>query len=64
MTQDPADRQSMCELTTPTLTNLEWALSPARIELSEAALTKLQEQLDAPAKANERLSKAAKRHGR
>jgi len=64
VTQDPRGAQPVCELTTPTLTTLEWALSAEKLELPEAALAKMQELVDAPAKPSERLLAAARRHGR
>ncbi len=64
VSQDPRGLQALCELTTPTLTTLEWALSSEKLELPEAALKKMQELVDAPPKPSERLRAAAKRHGR
>ena len=64
MTQDASGSHPLCELTTPTLTTLEWALSSERIELPDAALVKAQELIDAPAKPSARLRAAAKRHAR
>jgi hypothetical protein len=63
-TQDPRGSQALCELTTPTLTTLEWALASRELELSDAALTKMQEMVETPAKPGERLRAAAKRHRR
>ena len=64
VTQDPMGSQAICELTTPTLTTLEWALPSEKLELPEAALAKMQELVEAPTKPSERLRAAAKRHGR
>ena len=64
VTQDQRGSQPLCELTTPTLTTLEWALSSKKLDLPEAALVKMQQLVDAPAKPSERLRAAAKRHGR
>jgi uncharacterized protein (DUF1778 family) len=49
---------------TPTLTALEWALSPDKLELPDAALAKMQEMVDAPAEPSARLRAAAKRRRR
>lgn len=62
VTQDPSGGQALCELTTPTLTTLEWALASETLALPEAALAKMQQQLDAPAKPGAKLRAAAKRH--
>lgn len=64
VTQDPRGSRALCELTTPTLTMLEWALSSEKLELPDAALAKMKEIVDAPAKPNARLHAAAKRHRR
>ena len=64
VTQDSRGSQALCELTTPTLTTLEWALSSAKLELPDAALEKMQELVDAPTQPSDRLRAAAKRHGR
>ena len=64
MTVDPQNTHVVCELMTPTLAVLEWALRPERLELSDAALTKMQELADAPAEPSPRLRAAAKRRGR
>jgi hypothetical protein len=64
ITQDPRGLQPLCELTTPTLTTLEWALSAEKLELPEAALARMQALVDAQAKPSDLLRAAAKRHGR
>lgn len=63
VTQDPSGAHPQCELSTPTLTTLEWALSSEKLELPESALAKMQELVDAPPEPSARLRKAAKRHG-
>jgi hypothetical protein len=64
LTVDPQSVHAACELVTPTLAALEWSLKPAKLELSEAALAKIQEVIKAPARPSERLRAAAKRrHG-
>lgn len=63
VTQDPRN-QAVCELMTPTLAALEWALSPDKLELPDAALAKMKEMVDAPAEPSARLRAAAKRRRR
>lgn len=62
LTVDPLNTQAACELMTPTLAALEWSLKPAKLDLSEAALVKIQEAVNAPARPSARLRAAAKRH--
>lgn len=64
VTQDRSGSRASCELTTPTLTALEWALSVEKLALPDAALAKMQEMVDAPAKPSARLRAAAKRRRR
>jgi hypothetical protein len=64
VTQNPTGSQAVCELTTPTLTTLEWALTSKNFTLPEAALAQMQELVDTPSTPGERLRAAAKRHGR
>lgn len=61
LTVDPQNSQAACELVTPTLAALEWALKPAKLQLSEAALVKIHEMVNAPTRPNVRLRAAAKR---
>jgi hypothetical protein len=61
---DPLNIETVCELMTPTLTAIEWALRPEKIELSDAALAKMHRMVDAPAKPSARLRAAAKRRRR
>ena len=63
VTQDPEGSQAICELTTPTLTTLEWALSSATLQLPGSALARMQELVDGEAKPSERLRAAASRRG-
>jgi len=60
-TVDPQNAQATCELVTPTLAALEWALRPGKLELPEAAVGKMHEMMAAPAKPSARLRAAAKR---
>ena len=64
VTVDPHNDQLVCELMTPTLAVLEWALRPEEIQLSEAGVAKMQELTDAPAETSPRLRRAAKRRNR
>lgn len=61
-TIDPHNAQATCELVTPTLAALEWALRPEKLELPETALAKMHEVMAAPARPSVRLRAAAKRH--
>lgn len=62
VTLDPNSSQPACELVTPTLSALEWALKPQRLELPAAALEKMQTLMDASPEPGPRLKAAAKRH--
>jgi len=64
VTLDPQNLQAACELMTPTLTAIEWALKPDKLELPDAALAKMQEMVDAPAEPSARLRAAAKHRRR
>lgn len=64
VTMDPNSSQPACELATPTLSALEWAMVPQKIQLSDKAMTKLNELATAAPKPSERLRTAAKRHPR
>ena len=62
VTVDPRSSSPACEMATPTLSALEWALQPTRLELSAEGLAKVRELVDAPPKPSARLRAAAKRH--
>lgn len=64
VTRDPTNAQAHCELTTRTLTMLEWAPSSRELQLPDAALVKVKALLDTPTKPGKRLDGAAKRHRR
>jgi len=64
VTLDPQNGHAVCELMTPTLTAIEWALEPEKLELPDAALAKMREMVDAPAEPSARLRAAAKRRRR
>jgi hypothetical protein len=59
---EPGGNQPVCELSTPTLTMLELAGRPAKLDVSAEELTKLNDLNEAPPKPTERLRKAARRH--
>jgi hypothetical protein len=53
--------QTECELATPTLTAIEWAMNPVRLNLSEEALLRMQELVSNPPKPAARMKAAASR---
>lgn len=59
VTLDPTSSQPACEIATPTLAALEWALKPERLELPPAALAKMQKLVEAPPAPGPRLKAAA-----
>lgn len=61
---DPQTSQPACELATPTITALEWAMNREKLELPPEALAKMKEMVEAPARPGARLKAAAKRHAR
>ena len=61
VTVDPSSSHAATEIATPTLTALEWAARPQKIELSPSALAKVKAELDAPRAPSARLANAAKR---
>jgi hypothetical protein len=64
VTVDPASRQPACEMVTPTLAALEWALHPQTLQLPPAALEKMRHLSVADSKPSPRLKAAAKRRRR
>jgi hypothetical protein len=62
VTLDPSSAHPACELATPTLSALEWAQKPEKLDLSAAALTRAQKLADAAPAPSPRLRAAAKRH--
>jgi len=62
VTMDPNGAQPACELSTPALSALEWALQPQTLQLPEHAVAKMQELMAQPAQPSTRLRAAAKRH--
>lgn len=63
VTMDPNSSAPACELATPTLAALEWALHSEKLELPAEALAKMQALADAAPAPSPRLRAAAKRHG-
>jgi hypothetical protein len=55
VTLDPRRSQPACELATPTLSALEWALQPEALMLPAEALGKMRELTEAAPKASPRL---------
>ena len=64
VTLDPRSSQPACEIATPTLAALEWALRPEKIELAPQALARMHELVEAAPEPSSRLRAAAKRHGK
>lgn len=62
VTVDPRSSQPACEIATPTLAALEWALKPEKIELAPQALARMQELAEAAPEPSPHLRAAAKRH--
>src|SRR6185369_2040571 len=62
VTIDPRSSQPACEMVTPTLAALEWALQPEKLELPAEALAKMHELVEAAPQPSPRLRAAAKRH--
>ena len=61
VTLDPGSSQPACEIATPTLAALEWAMKPASIHLPAEALAKMHALTDAAPQPSPRLRAAAKR---
>jgi hypothetical protein len=61
VTLDPRTSQPACELATPTLSALEWAMQPEKISLPAEALAKMHALTEASPKPSTRLRAAAKR---
>lgn len=62
VTLDPRTSQPACELATPTLSALEWALQPQKLALPAEALARMHALTETPPKPGSRLRAAAKRH--
>jgi hypothetical protein len=61
---DPRSSQPACEIATPTLAALEWAQKPEKLELSAAAVAKMQQMAESAPPPSPRLRAAAKRHAK
>lgn len=64
VTLDPESSAPACELATPTLAALEWALTPQRVKLPAEALAKMQRLAESPPAPGPRLKAAARRRGK
>ena len=64
VTLDPRALTPACELATPTLAALEWALRPEKLELPPQALAKMKARIESAPAPSPRLRAAAKRHGK
>lgn len=64
VTVEPGSSQPACELATPTLSALEWAMQPKELKLSPRAVAKVKALADKPPTPGPRLRAAAKRHAR
>ena len=62
VTLGPDQHEPACELATPTLSALEWAMNRQKLLVEAAELAKIDELIKAAPKANARLKAAAKRH--
>jgi hypothetical protein len=62
VTVDREGTEPRCELTTPTLSALEWAQKPAKLTLPAEAFAKIAELSADPPAPSHRLKTAAKRH--
>lgn len=61
VTLDVGSSQPACEIATPTLSALEWALSSEKLDLPPEALAKMNELAEAAPRPSPRLRAAAKR---
>ena len=61
VTVDLGSSQPVCEIATPTLSALEWALSSEKLDLPAEALAKMSELTEAAPRPGPRLRAAAKR---
>jgi hypothetical protein len=64
VTLEPGKSQPACELATPTLSALEWALAPEKLELPSSALTKIAKLTQPAPSPGPRLRADAKRRSR
>ena len=59
VTLDPRSSQPACEIVTPTLAALEWALRPEKLQLSAEALAKMRDLVESSPQPSPRLRAAA-----
>ena len=64
VTVEPGSSLPACELATPTLSALEWAMQPQELKLSPRAIAKVKALANHSAAPGARLRAAAKRHAR
>ena len=64
VTVEPGSSHPACELATPTLSALEWAMQPQELKLSPRAVAKVKALANNSATPGPRLRAAAKRHAR
>jgi len=64
VTLDPQSTHPACELATPTLAALKWALSSQKVQVPANALSKMRQLAEASPRPSPRLRAAAKRHAR
>jgi hypothetical protein len=61
VTVDPKGHEPACEIATPTLTALEWAARPARIDVPATELERIAAMVAAPKQPGAKLRQAARR---
>jgi len=61
VTMDPTGNDPVCEIATPTLTALEWAGRPTRIDVTPPELKRVAEMIETPKPPGAKLRQAAKR---
>ena len=64
VTLDPNSSAPACEIATPTLAALEWALKPSKVQLPAEALAKMQALAGSAPAPSPRLKAAARRYRR
>ncbi len=62
VTIEPGAAGPACEIATPTLSALEWAANPSKLEMPASAVAKIQELVESPPRPNRRLRRAMRRH--
>lgn len=62
VTMDPKGNEPLCEIATPTLTALEWAGRPARIDVSPKEMERVAVMVASPKPPGAKLRQAVKRH--